>query len=69
VVEVEHDNNLYRVVFDGQPTYVETCNFSSAVDIWREYVCHENQWTYPDSNIEPESVELIHEQGVVRGDF
>ena len=58
--------NLYRVVFDGQPDFVEAETFSRAIELWRAKLISENEPDDFEDNVEPESVELVHESPVVR---
>lgn len=56
---------LYRVTFDNQPDYVEAASFGHALLIWREHVIADNPGDF-DATVEPESLELVHDQPVWR---
>ncbi len=58
--------NLYRVIFDGEPDYVEARTFAEAIVLWRANLIEENEPGVIDHNEDPESVELVHEKSVVR---
>jgi hypothetical protein len=60
--------NLYRVVFDGEPDYVEAENFTEAIQLWNDNLVETNE---PEHALhfraeQPESVELVHEGAVLR---
>lgn len=57
---------LYRILFDNQPDYVEADNFTRAIDLWREHLIASNEPGDFDESVQPESVELVHEEYVLR---
>jgi hypothetical protein len=65
-VKREGEMKLYRVTFDGQPDYIEAYSFGGAVAIWRNHLIATNQPGDFENDVEPESVELLHEQPVLR---
>ena len=52
------DLKLYRVLYDGQPYYVEAPSFALAIEAWKRYVKAEWKEEY-DGTEEPESVECL----------
>ena len=58
--------NLYRVIFDGEPNYVEARTFAEAIVLWRANLIEENEPGDIAPDEDPESVELVHEKSVVR---
>ena len=59
--------NLYRIQFDIDPDYVEAATFTDAINLWRLNLIRENKPGDFDDQVQPESVELVHEGGVIRG--
>lgn len=57
---------LYRILFDGEPDYIEATSFGKAIKLWRDNIIDENEPGVIAEDEEPESVELIHEKGVIR---
>ena len=56
---------LYRVLFDGRPYWVEAPSFGEAVKVWRSHVQELWGMEYTGEE-EPESVELMHDESVIR---
>ena len=59
---------LYLITFDGQPEYAEARNFGAAIRLWRRKLIAENEPGDFDSDVEPESVQLVHDELVLRED-
>jgi hypothetical protein len=57
---------LYLVTFDGCPDYVEADSFPDAIDVWRANLIGENPPDSFEADVQPESVELLHEEPVIR---
>ncbi len=57
---------LYRVVFDGEPNFVEAPNLGAAVSVWRTFLIAENEPGDIEDDVEPESIELMQEGRVWR---
>lgn len=57
--------NLYLVLYDGQPYYIEARTFPGAIDTWRQHVAEEWGEDF-DGTEQPESVALVHEKAVIR---
>lgn len=53
--------NLYRIVFDGTPYFVEAKNFGEAIGLWHCHVREEWGKDYEGTE-EPEEVQLIELQ-------
>lgn len=58
--------NLYRILFDGDPDFVEAETFAGAILLWRDNLIEENEPGDFDESVQPESVELVHEKPVLR---
>ncbi len=54
---------LYRILFDGEREHVEAPTFGEAIDLWRAHgvTAHD-----VDGSEEPESVELVDDEPVIR---
>ena len=63
---------MYRIMFDGEYRYVEAKNYGEAVEIWRVYTIaewkREKCFEDGDESIEPESVERLSTEPVLRGE-
>jgi hypothetical protein len=57
---------LYRVMFDCEYDYIEAKSFGAAVEIWRRHLIDENEPGDIEATVEPESVELVHDEPVRR---
>lgn len=56
--------NLYRILYDVSPKYVQAEDFAAAVQAWKEHV--KELWGDEyEGNEQPESVELIHNEPVI----
>lgn len=55
---------LYSVTFDGQPDFILAYDFGGAIRVWRSKLIRENEPGDFDESIEPESVELVSDEGV-----
>ena len=59
---------LYCVQFDGQPDFVEAENFGVAIAIWRKHLIAQNEPGDFDDDVEPESLSVVSEEPVLRGE-
>lgn len=57
---------LFRVLFDGQSYFVEAVSMREAIRIWLDSKVAEEDSDY-DGTEEPESCDLVHDEGVMRG--
>lgn len=57
---------LYRIVFDNDPDYVEASNLANAVVIWKAHLLTKNNNDPDLVDVEPESIELAHDEPVLR---
>lgn len=60
---------LYKIVFDSTRDFVEASSFSKAIELWRKDLVDSGVYCEEDApSIEPESVELISGDPVIRGE-
>lgn len=57
---------LYHVQFDGTSFWIEAQSFADAVGLWKAHVFGLWESDY-DGTEEPESVHLVHDEPVIRG--
>ena len=56
---------LYKILYDGEQYFVEAISFPQAIDVWKRHV--KDAWGADyDGTEEPESVELLSEEPVLR---
>lgn len=58
--------NLYMVMFDGTPDYVEADDFALAIELWRAKLIADNDPGDFEPNVQPEQVVLVHDEPVIR---